>query len=121
MSGTTVRDTVTTASGFRLSSQQVAYFRTFGFLKLPGLFRPEIERIIEGFEEVFATQEPDKVITEDPLQDTDNAAFQNRRRLIMFRIIERSDKLRWLASDPRVLNIVTSIIGDRYDARPTDG
>jgi phytanoyl-CoA dioxygenase PhyH len=120
MNGTQVTDALETTATFRLSPQQVAFFNTFGFIKLPGLFKPEIARITEGFEEVFAANEPDKVITEDPLQDTDNT-FENRRRLIMFRIIERSEKLRWLASDPRVVNIATSIVGDGYEAKPTDG
>jgi len=35
----------------RLSDQQVRFFDTFGYLKLPGLFSDRIDAIIEAFEE----------------------------------------------------------------------
>jgi hypothetical protein len=110
-----------TAADFSLSAQQVAFFRTFGFLKLPRLFAPDLARIVDGFEDAFASRAPDRIIREDPLQETDNAAFADRKRVILFQIVEQSEKLGWLASDPRVRNIVQSIVGERYEARPTDG
>jgi hypothetical protein len=117
---TTVYEPSAAAKAFRLSPQQVAFFHTFGFLKLPGLFKDEIARMTEGFEEVFANNEPDKVLSDDPLQETDTV-FENRRRMIMYRIIERSDKLSWLSTDPRLHNIASSVIGAPYELRPTDG
>ena len=33
--------------------QQAAFFHTFGALKVPGLFADDIDRICEGFEEMF--------------------------------------------------------------------
>ena len=38
----TTSSAVETSSAFKLSPQQVTFFRTFGFLKLPALFKPEI-------------------------------------------------------------------------------
>ncbi len=38
---------------FRVTPQQVKFFRTFGYLVLPGLFREEIGEILAAFEEVF--------------------------------------------------------------------
>jgi len=108
-------------STFGLSSQQLAYFRTFGFIKLPGLFKDDIARLTDGFDEAFATRTPSKVIRQDQLQETDNPAFSDRKRTILFHLVEQSDRLRWLAADPRVMGIVTAIIGERYEARPTDG
>ena len=110
----------TTAEDFRLSPQQVAYFDTFGFLKLPELFKADVKRLSEGFEEVFAKQEPDLVLTDDPLQQTNNPVFEDMRRTIIYNFIEKSDKLRWLSSDSRVVGIVTSIMGENYELRPTD-
>src|SRR5712691_1649585 len=91
------------ATAFHLSAQQLEYFQSFGFIKLPGLFKPEIERLREGFDEAFATRPPNKILREDPLQETDNPTFTDRKRVILFHIIEKSDALRWLASDPRVV------------------
>jgi hypothetical protein len=107
--------------GFRLSPQQLNYFHTFGYLKLPGLFKNDIQRMTDGFEEVYAKQPPDRVITEDPLQDTDNETFQDRRRSIIYNIVDKSDNLRWLTTDPRILAIVNGIVGENWEARPTDG
>jgi hypothetical protein len=121
MNPTTTPVTTETSPAFKLSAQQITFFRTFGFLKLPGLFKPEIAALTEAFDEAFATRTPDKIIRDDALQETDNKVFRDRKRVILYHLVEKSDKLRWLASDPRVLNIVTSIIGDRYEARPTDG
>ena len=117
---TTVHQPSAEAAAFRLTPQQVNFFHTFGFLKFPGLFKNEIAGITEGFEEVFANNEPDRVLSDDPLQETDTV-FENRRRMIMYRIIERSPKLSWLASDPRLHNIASSVIGGPYELRPTDG
>jgi ectoine hydroxylase-related dioxygenase (phytanoyl-CoA dioxygenase family) len=121
MNETTISSVVEAGSAFRLSPQQVTFFRTFGFLKLPGLFKADIERLKEGFDEAFATRTPDKIIRNDALQETDNPVFKDRKRVILFNLVEQSDKLRWVASDPRVLNIVTTLVGQRYEARPTDG
>jgi len=111
----------THAADYCLSPQQVEFFHTFGFIKLPGLFKAEIDRLIDGFDEAFATRTPDKVIKEDPLQETDNPVFKDRKRVVIYHLVEQSDKLRWLAADPRVLGIVKSIMGENYEARPTDG
>jgi len=118
---TTIAGPASSATAFHLSAQQLQYFQSFGFIKLPGLFKPEIERLQEGFDEAFATRTPNKILREDPLQETDNPTFTDRKRVILFHLIEKSDALRWLASDPRVLNIVTAILGDDYETRPTDG
>ena len=55
---TGVRDTRSElrSENFVLTKSQVAYFKTFGFLKIPALYAPEIDRIREGFEEVFANE-----------------------------------------------------------------
>jgi phytanoyl-CoA dioxygenase PhyH len=118
---TAIHDAAEPGVGFSLSPQQLLYFRTFGFLRLPGLFKPDVDRLIDGFEEAFATRPPDKVITVDQLQETDNPAFTDRKRTILYHIVEKSEKLRWLAGDPRVVGIVNAIVGPHHEARPTDG
>ena len=104
-----------------LTQQQVEYFRTFGFLVLPGLFKADADRLIEGFDDVFAREAPDLVLTDDPLQQTDNPTFDQKRRRIIIPFIDRSENLAWLGRDPRVLGVVTSILGTNYEPEPTDG
>jgi hypothetical protein len=111
----------TVPATFELTSQQVEFFRTFGFLKLPRLFAAEVATLIEGFDEAFATRTPDRIIRDDKLQETENSAFPDRKRVILFNLVEHSQKLRWLTHDPRVLGIVRGLIGDNYEAKPTDG
>ena len=38
------------------TKEQLAYFDTFGFIKFPGAFRDEADRIIEAFESVWSSQ-----------------------------------------------------------------
>ena len=114
-------DSTAAGNRFQLSPQQLEYFQTFGFLKLPGLFDNEIVRLTEGFDEVFANHEPNWVLTDDKLHQIENPTFEDRRRVIIGPFIDRSDKLQWLANDPRVTGIVTGILGEAYEALPTDG
>jgi ectoine hydroxylase-related dioxygenase (phytanoyl-CoA dioxygenase family) len=97
---------------FHLSTQQEAFFRTFGFVTLRGLFRPEIERIRRGFEEVF---------TDNTSWDTNEDLHFNERRRIIPAFVERSADLAWLPSDPRVVEVVTRLIGPEYEYAASDG
>lgn len=41
------------STGMKLTREQIDFFETFGFLKLPGLFINEMEDLINEFERVF--------------------------------------------------------------------
>lgn len=107
-----------------LSPEQIAYFRAFGFLRLPGLFRGEIDGISAAFDEVF-----DRIPCGAEFGDltaesfTENFAklsridtFQHlnlgRRRAIIPGFIEKSDRLSGLAADPRIAGAVASLLDD---------
>lgn len=95
-----------------LSPQQLAFFETFGFLKVPGLFTDDIGTITEGFEEVFAA---------NASWDTNEELHFNDRRSIIPAFIDKSDRLRWLRDDPRVVGIVTAILGPDHEYAESDG
>jgi hypothetical protein len=99
---------------FQLNPQQKAYFDTFGYLKIPGLFKDDIEDIIAGFEEVFANDEHLRMEVFEPIH------FE-QRRLIVPVFIDKSPKLQRLRHDPRVVGIVRSLVGDDYDYAESDG
>jgi ectoine hydroxylase-related dioxygenase (phytanoyl-CoA dioxygenase family) len=105
-----------------LSAQQLAFYEAFGFVKVSGLFRAEAERFSRAFEEVFACHEPSLVITsdDDVLQRTDRPGSRSYRDIIAPDFIDRHPELRGLRFDPRVLGIVESLLGDRYQYRASD-
>lgn len=110
---------MTTASSepreqFQLSEQQKVYFDTFGYLKIPALFKDEIDDIIAGFEEIFANEEHFRMEVFEPIH------FE-QRRLIVPIFIDKSPKLQRLRYDPRVVGIAKSLVGDDYDYAESDG
>jgi hypothetical protein len=105
-------DTVTAFDG--LSAQQVTFFETFGFLRLPGLFRDDIDEIIAGFEAVFAAETHLRMETYEPLHG-------EQRRLIIPQFITKDPRLEQLLQDRRVNGVVRSLLGDGYEYAESDG
>jgi Phytanoyl-CoA dioxygenase (PhyH) len=105
-------DTVTDFNG--LSAQQVAFFETFGFLKLPGLFRDDVDELVAGFEEIFAAQCHPRMETYEPLHG-------EQRRLIILQFITKNARLARLLDDKRLTGIVRSLLGDDYEYAESDG
>jgi len=106
--------TATLRDDLLLSEQQVRYFETFGYLRIPGLFADDIDRIIGGFEQVFANEEHPRLETYEELH-------LEKRRLIIPGFISKSDDLRWLLDDPRTVGVCRSLIGDDYEYAESDG
>jgi hypothetical protein len=99
-------------AAFRLTPQAVAYFDTFGFLRLPGLFVDDIDRLTEGFEEIFAA---------NATMDTNERLHFDQQRRIIPGFIEKSQRLAGLVDDPRVVGVVTSLMGDAHEYAQSDG
>jgi len=111
MSTTSDAPTATTGRRF-LSDQQVAYFETFGYLKIPGLFADDVDRLSAGFEAVFA--ENDKWVTNEELH-------YEQTRTIIPAFITKDERLHQLLEDERVVGVVTSLIGQHYEYAESDG
>ncbi len=95
-----------------LTPQQLAFFETFGFLKVPGMFAAEVDTLTAGFEEVFG---------DNASWDTNEELHFNDRRSIIPAFIDKSDRLRWLKDDPRVVGLVTDILGPDHEYAESDG
>jgi len=121
------------ASGLALSAQQTAYFEAFGFLRVPGLFRADVGRIEAAFEDVFAALPEEESLRNLDTEGYDEA-FGTRARLdshhhlnfgghraMVGEFIDRHDTLRALRSDPRVVGVVTSLLGEGYEFAGSDG
>jgi len=97
-----------------LTPQQVVFFETFGFLKIPGLFRDEIGEITEAFEEVFAEEGHIRMEVDVPLHRHDP-------RIIIPAFVDKHPTLARLPTDPRLLSIVRSVFGEDYEYAESDG
>jgi hypothetical protein len=106
--------TATVASQHLLSPQQVHFFETFGFLKIPGLFAPDMHEIIGGFEDIFGAED-------QPVWETKVALHGDERRVIIPGFIEQSPRLAPLQHDPRIVGIVQSLVGGEYVWASSDG
>ncbi len=99
---------------YLLSPEQIHYFDTFGYLKIPGLFADDIDEIIGGFEDLFGNEE-------QPVWETKEALHGDERRVIIPGFIEQAPRLAHLQHDPRVVGIVNSLIGPNYKWASSDG
>jgi Phytanoyl-CoA dioxygenase (PhyH) len=106
---------------FALADQQVTYFKTFGFLKVPGLFARDVERIGKGFEDVFAAETPEVLDPANPYHRTRHERYEGETRTIIRQFVDKSPDLRWLRHDGRVLGVVRSLLGDRFVYAESDG
>ena len=107
-------DTDQAANQYLLTPQQIHFFETFGFLKVPGLFADDVDDIISGFEAIFGDKE-------QPVWETKEALHGDERRIIIPGFIEQSPHLAPLQHDPRVVGVVRSLIGNEYKWASSDG
>lgn len=109
------------AAEFQLTPQQIARFETFGFLVLPSLFASEIQRIEEGFEEVFGNEESHTLDPENEFHNARDPRYERETRWIVPVFIDKSPKLSWLRHDFRVDGIARALLGDDYSYAESDG
>jgi hypothetical protein len=98
-----------------LSDQQVRFFGTFGYLKIPGLFAEDIGAITAAFEAVFA----DPSIYRLQSGDVKVHGFQARTTIPWF--IDQHPTLAALRDDPRTVGVVRSLLSDEYEYSESDG
>jgi len=103
-----------TAAAFHLSPEQVRYFETFGFLKLPQLFEPEVDGISDGFEAVFRNTGHERM-------ETYHAIHGDQRRITIPSFVDKDPRVHRLRDDDRVRGIAGSLIGDSYEYAESDG
>ena len=101
-------------TAFQLTPQQITFFQTFGFVKLSGLMADDIDRILDGFEAVFADEANQRMVTNVDLHD-------NQTRTIIMSFIDKDPRLSWIRDDPRVVSVVHSLIGSEYEYAESDG
>ncbi len=99
---------------FQLSQHQINFFETFGYLKLPGLFKEDVAKLEALFEAAFALRTAE-IIDWRPQAPR----FKNRTTMLQF--IERDPEFCSLLDDPRIDNIFASLCGADYAFRGSEG
>lgn len=92
----------------KLTSEQVDFFETFGFIMLPGILKDDVEWITKEFEQVFPLFEESSNHTGD-------------KRTVVLPFIDQRKKLSALLDDPRILGIARSLLGDDFNYVCSDG
>ena len=95
----------------RLSSQQLQFFDTFGFLSFPGLLADCIDEIIEAFEAVWTERGGGH----------GGKPHDGSARSCIVPFIDQHERLCALLDDPRVEGLLCSLLGDDFNYMGSDG
>jgi ectoine hydroxylase-related dioxygenase (phytanoyl-CoA dioxygenase family) len=90
----------------QLNQQQRDCFETFGYLVLPGLLSDEIGWIIDEFEAVFAGR---------------GVVHDGSKRSTVVPFIDQREKLCTLLDNPKVLGLISGLLGDDFNYVGGDG
>ena len=89
-----------------LTEQQLRFYRTFGFLKFPGLFAPEVGAITEAFEAVWSAS---------------GRTHDHLKRSMLIPFIDQHEYLSGLLDDRRIDEVASAVLGDQYNYESSDG
>lgn len=90
----------------RLTPQQIAFFDTFGYIKLPGAVKENISEIIAAFEAVFPQM---------------GAEHDAEKRTCIVPFVDHSALLCSLLDHPRIEGAAASLLGDDFNYVTSDG
>lgn len=96
-----------------LTEKQIAFFKFFGYLKLPGLFADDVPELSTQFHEIFR-QYDDEVV--NWIHET----HDNRLRRTLSEATHKNAYLASLLDDPRIQGVATSLLGSGYQFRGSD-
>ncbi len=95
----------------RLTEQQLNFFNTFGYLYFPGLLADCIDRIVKAFETIWAGHGGGH----------HGKPHDGEQRAVIFPFPDQSEYLSSFLDDPRIHDIVASILGDNFNYTSGDG
>jgi len=95
----------------QLTSQQLGFIDTFGYLVFPGLLSDKIDRIIEEFESVFTAHGGGH----------NGKPHDGTARSCILPFVDQTEYLASLLDDPRIDGIFTSLLGADYCYLGSDG
>ena len=95
----------------KLTTQQLQFFDTFGFLAFPGLLADSVEEITREFEVVFEGRGGGHA----------GQQHDGKHRSCIARFIDLNERLSALLDDERVHDVATSLLGDDFNYMGSDG
>jgi len=95
---------------FDLTKQQVGFFKTFGYLALPGLLKDDLGEITDAFEDIWKHQ-----------VDIGNQSHDGSARSMLVPFIDQHKRLCALLDDHRIEAVVESLIGRGFQYVGSDG
>lgn len=95
----------------QLTDQQVDYFRTFGFLKFPGLLADQIDDIADAFESIWGERGGGH----------NGKPHDGKARSCIVPFIDQSERLCRLLDHPAIEGIASSLLGDDFNYTGSDG
>lgn len=96
-----------------LSPAQTVFFRTFGYLALPGLFRDQIASVQEAFEALFAAQS-------DTVIHWRHEVHADLPRQILPQPADKHPRLAALSQAPELQAIVSTLLGEPFSLLGSD-
>ena len=94
-----------------LTTEQLAFFDTFGYLVLPGLLKDRIDEIIREYEAIWSARGGGH----------GGKPHEGKARSCIVQFIDLSERLSSLLDDPRVHGLATSILGEDFNYTGSDG
>ena len=97
-----------------LTTQQINYFKLFGYLVIRGAYKHDIEAFSQAFDEVF--EDPDQF-----RMDTDSTPYVRGKREVVPAIIDQHPTLQKLSDDSQLTAIADSLLSCEYTFLKGDG
>ena len=95
----------------KLTPQQLSFFDTFGFLKFAGLFAEDVGKITNTFERIWTEHGGGH----------DGRPHDGKQRSALVPFIDMDEYLSGLIDDPRIDDVISSLLGDDYNYTGSDG
>ncbi len=94
-----------------LTAQQIAFFDTFGYIRLPGLLADRVGAIIEAFHDIWEKQGGGH----------NGARHDHTKRSCTVQFIDRHAVLCALLDDPRIHGLACDLVGEDFNYMGSDG
>ena len=94
--------------------QQKKFFELFGYLVFPKVFANQMSILSQAFDQTFKDYASEVI-------DWDHVVHQHLPRKIMPQIADKNETIRALLSDPKLIKIVTDLLGENHKLIGSDG
>eukprot|EP01051_Picozoa_sp_SAG22_P020331 SAG22_NODE_4069_length_1397_cov_6.004622_1_plen_147_part_00 len=109
------------SGGGVLTPSQLEFWRTWGYLQLPGLVREELPWIVREFEAVVPGGENDMQTSPERSGKVDMPPYDGTRTSTIVPTIDHSERLCTLLDNPKILAVAGALLGPDFSYASGDG